>query len=240
MNAGIVLIPVFGMIIFTIVAIYLKYVVYGGNSLVAYAIKWIPALLLCCQVLYFVGYHKTHNHYNEYIYSIFLVTALIFCVVGDILMIPNNDLTFMIGMLSFLVSYLLIGISKIYNAAYYYDSSYNITLSTMVIYVTIFQVCYDMFIIFEAYFNQKFNTITMIIAIIVYSTIINFAIICSYVYLLNYYTVSAWFTFMGVIIFGASDCVLILNEIKYNSKNLQSISLCLYWTGITLLGISAY
>lgn len=240
MNAGIVLIPFFGLIIFAIVSIYLKYVVYGGNNLIAYGIKWIPAFLLSCLASYFVGYHKSQYHDDEYVYSILLLISFIFCIVGDILMIPNNTLTFMLGMLSFLISYLLIGISRIYNADNYYDSSYNITVSTMETYVTIFQICFDIFLIFEAYMNQKFNSIPMICAIIVYSTIINFAIICAYVYLISYYTVGAWLTFIGVIIFGASDCLLILNEIKYSSKNLQAVSLCLYWTGITLLGISAY
>ena len=51
-------------------------------------------------------------------------------------------------------------------------------------------------------------------------------------------SLSSSLSFIGIILFGISDCLFILNYIKYSNLILEIIVLSFYWLGLTFIGWS--
>jgi uncharacterized membrane protein YhhN len=221
--------------------IYVKFVVYDENNNIEFYIKWIPVFLLCTQTIILACYYKCkHNDKKMYKYCLFLLVAYIFCAIGDILLIFNIKTFFMIGMIMFMFSHFVFGFGRFYNIKKYAFSDNKFKNILGIIIVTIIQLCYVPYVIMETLQNEKFNSILIIVAICVYSCFINFSVTSNYIYLISFGTLRAWFSFIGVLIFSTSDCILILNDIKYCNKYLEIIVLLLYWYGLTLISWAAY
>jgi uncharacterized membrane protein YhhN len=159
---------------------------------------------------------------------------------GDIFLIFGNEFTYMAGMLCFLIGYVLFGVSRIYDIKKYVCSHHKWKIILGILVLLLAQCLFVPYLIISALFNKTFGNIPMIIAICVYSSFIIFSIFCNYISLIVFQHKSVVFSFVGVLLFGISDCLVILHDIKFTNVYLEACALTVYWTGLTILSWSVY
>lgn len=227
---------------FTIISaiIYIKYVICDNNIDLAYYIKWLPAFFLLTQSIILTCYYK-YNDYTKYTHyqSVCLIFAYITCIIGDILLIPNKKITFMTGMFIFFCAYCIFAFRRMYHCGHGLFGNNIGYIMAGVFIISSSQLCYVFYIITLCQQNNSYDS-TLIIFIFIYSFAINFSISCNYAFLILQKSSSSWFSFIGIILFGISDCILILNDIKYSYIILEIISLSFYWLGLIILSWSIY
>src|ERR1700753_2434237 len=80
--------------------VYTKYVIYDDIFSLEYYIKWIPDSILILQTLFFLCYFFYENNTTyQYYYCIYMLCAYITCGFGDVLLIFDSNIMYMIGML---------------------------------------------------------------------------------------------------------------------------------------------
>jgi uncharacterized membrane protein YhhN len=241
MDFIIFLLIIISFLVIVTTSMYIKFVTYDENNYIAYFIKWIPVFFLCIQTTIMACYYKCkHNDKYLHRYCLFLIIAYIFCIMGDILLVFNTNIMFMVGMLMFMFSYGLFGLGRIYNIKSYISYVDKFKIVSGIVIITIVQLCYVPYVVMEALPNENFNGIPLITAICIYSCFINFGVTSNYIYLVSFGTLRAWFSFIGVLMFGVSDCILIIHDIKYPYKYLETLNLILYWGGLTIVCWSTY
>ncbi|XWV26380.1 lysoplasmalogenase [Tupanvirus soda lake] len=221
--------------------VYIKFVIYDYMVNIKYFVKWIPVLLLIIQTLFFLCYFNIFKRdTNQLNYCFYLIFAYVLCMIGDISLMFDEMVIYMIGMLMFMIAYFLFGLGRIYNIKKYIYRTSKVKIILGAIFILIAQICYVPYVIYLASSNQKFDSIEIKIAICIYSCFINFSVLCNYIYLITFGTYRAWFSFVGVLIFGISDCVLILHDIKYEYKWIETLAISLYWIGLTIVSWATY
>ena len=174
------------------------------------------------------------------LYCLWVSLGFLFCIFGDILLIMDNQILFLVSMIFFLFAYICFscmrtGIIKTY---YYHRLHFFGTVIGLVIIFIVLSF-------FLAYIVRNFPKvniydISMIVAICIYSLIVAISISSNYIALLVNKSWSTLFSFIGVLLFGLSDSLVILNYIKYHSTLLESCAMILYWMSLTILSWSVY
>lgn len=223
---------------FPVIVLYIKYVLLD-NAWPEIYIKWIPATLLLLQTGYFLAINRLFINQNKNSYHKYLMFGYIACIVGDILLIDHEKITYMFGMLAFFFSYLFFGLGRITNVPYHMRYIKR-EIMVGVILLLIVELCYMTFIISSALNNNDYNDFYTIFAICVYSFVIMFCIFSNYVYLVMQQDLSACFSLIGVILFAVSDCIIIMHDIRFQIIYLEIIGMILYWLGLIVLGCSVY
>ena len=102
-----------GVILLIVSIVYTKYTIFDDQyySYKPY-VKWIPAGILCLLSGCISLYKIKNVDYEHAKYYIFLLWIYVFCVIGDILL-SLDDKYYLFGMISFMISYILIGLMHI-------------------------------------------------------------------------------------------------------------------------------
>jgi len=243
---------VVGIINIILGVVYFKYVLLDKhlNSYKTY-IKWIPAgiLFLASAIL---GFHSLH--YKAYVHArhyIFLVCFYLFCIIGDIIL--SLDGCYLFGMVSFMISYIIIGLI---HARYGYNKLNSVHPKKLIIgsYI-IFMICMTVIVFIiktDSREYNKFNSTISIIGILWYTKIIATTNIQMFIYFLtspNTHWIMCWnfnmesvILCVATILFSISDCMVIYNDILYHSIYLEIAELSVYWISIYLffLGIATH
>lgn len=234
LNSRICVLIITGMLIVINSYFYIVSYIYEENIKVAYGTKWIPPFLLFLQTMYFY-WHNTRNRCFKMMISI----AYLLCMIGDIILISDKTILFMIGMFVFLLSYLMFGLGRVRYLDNFKDNLIKKLLGIIV--MSIVQCLALVFIFNLLSNNTEFNNIYFKIAVVVYTSFINFAVSCNYVYLIKYTKWQSLASLVGLSIFALSDGALILYVLKYNTnKMLQTAVILLYWIGLIITSWSVY
>lgn len=218
---------------------YTKYVIYEDNITYSYYLKWIPTLLLIVQSIYF-NFFVLENVFHKTLYGICLIIAYFFCMLGDIILMLPYESAYLAGMVSFLPAYLFTGIPRAYRLNRYLEKRHISKILVGTILILLVQLTYLPYLIGLVRENDKFNNGLLIGTVIIYSCYIKFSLLCNYMYLVVHPNVQAFFSFIGIILFGISDCLLIFHDIHYPAVWLEILCLVLYWSGLNILGWSIY
>ena len=242
MDKRIILFGIILPLVMVIAIAYIKFVVHDGKTNIAFFIKWIPSALLSVQsIILACSYKFTSNDKHMYFYCLYLVTAYIFCITADVLLIYDTIPFFMMGMLMFLFVYFLFGMARIYHIREYISCNNNKFITFLgIIFIAIAQICYIVNAIILALENDNIDNIPFIILICVHCCFIIFSISCNYIYLVSFQTWSSLLSFIGVVMCSTSNCILIFHKIKYTYEYLEILALALYWCSLTMISLSAY
>jgi len=209
-----------------------------GHTILIYYLKWVPTVILAVQSVCFYTWHKQVNYpYDKF--CLFLALGFIFCAGGDICLIFPGSIMYICGMIMFMAAYFVFGLARMIKINKQAIKHYTGQIMLGIFLICSTHITFVPVIIVLAFVDRNIN-VEMIVAICVYSMFINFAITCNYIYLTTKRNFSSLASFLGVLIFAISDCVLIVHDIEYNNKYLETTALTLYWLGMMIIGWSVY
>lgn len=214
-------------------------------------VKWIPAGILFLMSM-ITGFYSLHRKaYIRARHYIFLICFYLFCMIGDILL--SLDGYYLIGMGSFMISYILIGSIHI---KYGYNKLDSINSKKLIIGCYIICMICMFVVVFvvrtDSLNHNKFSSIVGVIGVLLYTKVIATTNIQMFTYFLtspNTHWFMCWnFNLESVILciatflFSVSDCLVIYNDILYHSVNIEIAELAIYWISIYLifLGIATH
>jgi len=166
-----------------------------------------PFIILLLIVLYVVSVSQRSKWY---------IFALVFSFLGDVLLMGEGEIHFIIGLVSFLMAHLLfikIIASKL-------TVIKTVSLLKSIIPFGIFLV-FLLSLLFPHLYGLK-------IPVFIYGTVISIFGITATIWLLQKKSLGAMFMFSGAIVFAISDSVLAINKFYYTDQILQIIVMITY------------
>lgn len=203
-------------------ALYLTFGLYQNSIEIRYALKPLIPLFLLAQTMLISSSHKR--------WSVLLSVIYIISAIGDELLIPDNSITFMIGMLMFAITYLLL-------ADIWDFGKYTFDYGRLIISIIGFIGLTTLFL--PPIIIRITDRPLFLIAIIIYALVMMIAGITNlYRWLVEanqwVFITQFWGTFLLI----TADVILIYNLIVFERIWINAINLCVYWLGLTILGLS--
>jgi YhhN family len=158
----------------------------------------------------------------------FLIPIYFLSAIGDELLIPNGNLTFMLGMSVFAVNYLLLALSGPFHLPPYW---FPFTIAIVVFTSTMMGLLPPILL------NIAGQT-GFVIAILIYvvtmwlSGVTNF-----YRWMIDINVWDQVVLFWGTLFLITADVLLIYNLVLINQRWVNAINLIVYWIGLTILGL---
>lgn len=239
--------------IVTAAVLYLKYAL-SENKIKKIYIKWIPAALLALQSIIIHICNRYANNNREAKYALQMVITFVFCIVGDILLIYNGNETFIIGMASFLIFYIIFGytrLGEVYRFIRNNDSldAYDIrrlvkSKAVMVFFIMVELLVASLtfgYLIMQIASNHNYDTALFFVAVVVYFITMTISSTIHLIYLFIYKNLKNAITYTGIFIFMLSDFLVVLADVKYNnSVQFQYSTIIIYWIAICLIGNAVF
>jgi len=175
-------------------------------------------------------------------YCQYLAIAFIVCAVGDILLI-YNDQKLVIGIFVYMIAYYVLAWAR-HQSINFYFSIKRRAIINFVCWLVFFLMCaaafsYIIYIINESS-NFKLNKTAMTIVISLYASSIVYAGSMHFAYLLLTFNISAFMSFVGVMLFAVSDFLIIYNMVESNTLAINIAVIVIYWLALCLISWSAY
>ncbi|MBJ2175079.1 lysoplasmalogenase [Aureibaculum sp. A20] len=176
-----------------------------------------PMLMLTLLTLYVVSMQQVNGWY---------VGALVFSFFGDVLLLFEGELYFMLGLISFLIAHIIY--IKIVLGWINTSSLKTILIATI-----------PFLLVFFALINLLKNSLNeLFVPVVVYGITISVMGIVSLLFYLNRKSVASKYMFMGACLFIISDSVLAINKF-YTTNNLFPIIIMLTYLAAQYLILRA-
>lgn len=227
--------------IFVFAILYSKFVIFapdGGNKDLDMRIKWIPAFLLMAQTLLFLRWGM--ERFQDFQNCILLFLAYILCIIGDVLLACNTNTMYLIGMAMFMVAYILFGSAKLFKINGPINMEYRFKIYMGALVLIIIEGITIPFVV-EVVSSSDSHGLIFGIAVCVYSLFVLFSIFCNYLNMVvNGGNRESWYSLVGIVMFAFSDCIVILNDMRYDYAILRAFAMFFYWMALTLISWSVY
>lgn len=236
----ILLISIICSLILIVGGLYIKYVIINNNGHLSYLIKWIPTFLLAIQSFIMIIFHTYYRNKRFIKYSFFFTIGYICCVFGDVLLISNNRLIFIGGMVCFAAAYIMFGTARFGDVAcrpmpnYFWKITCSFIIYVIIIASGLYYICSFIIDLNSSY------TVANIMLILAYTLAMMYGGVITFAHALIYENTASYLSCSGMALFILSDLIIMIHDSKYNLMSLKIAEIIIYWCGMILLGLSTY
>lgn len=240
------------LLIVVVAGLYIKLVLLETPRFKIY-IKWIPAFILFMQSIYLSYYYRKNNDNKSLKYCILISICFLFCIGGDICLALRQEYMFFLGMLIFMMFYIVFGSVRVVDVYKFLRNEnsieeYNVTRlchnkKLMVLFVIIGLLVSGLgfsYLLIQIIHNDKYDHPIYFVAISIYFLAMLYASNTHLVMLFVYRDTKYYLAYVGIIVFMVSDFLVMLFDVKYNNVIMESIYMAIYWCSLIVIGASCY
>ncbi|MEM3061967.1 MAG: lysoplasmalogenase family protein [Nitrososphaerota archaeon] len=240
---------IFVVLIVVSAACYIKLALIDENK-IEFFTKWIPCALLSLHSGGWTIIYRLRLETNMLIFSLLCTMANIFCLVGDIILIIPDGTPFLVGMMVFLIAYILFGSArindilaylKLYVCSRYLEGGRKIIFLKLALPLTLIFAAGIVGLVYSLVLMVGGNVFygrTLVFPSIIYFLGMMYAVSTHLANLFFYKKISSAISFVGILFLVVSDFLIILHDFRYNELHLEILVMVIYWSGLVMINWS--
>lgn len=239
-------------LILVVAVVYIKIAIIDTPQIKVF-IKWIPAFLLFMQALYLSIYYWKISDKKSAKYCAILSICYILCIAGDIFLAQPQNYMFLLGMLVFLLFYVVFGSIRIVEVQQFFRNDdalegFNcirlcknkMAMALIIILSLAVSGLSFAYLILQVLHNNQYDHPLFIFATTVYFMAMLYASNTHLIVLFVYQRTKYYLAYIGIILFMLSDFMVLLHDLKYNYVAIECIYMGIYWFSLMIIGSTCY